>query len=182
MIRAQCAGAMKKPVLLGAVLLLAALSASDADEEHCTDSESCSEPAESIWSWLPQSWDIFSILEKIEKTIMYNINKKAQELYEDFARSMQSWEIFSTIQKILTNVKDTIAHNAKVVYEKLEDFADRVRNVFREEFGSFLEVLWERALGIAPESGKYRHLSNCIHTCIHTTFKYRTPTIIGHIY
>ena len=138
---------MKKPVLLGAVLLLAALSASGVDNGYCTD-ESCSEPnvadvAESSGS----------LWQSLSSTI------RSSGSY------MQSWDIFSTIQEYLIKIKDTIVHNinkkAQEVYEKLEDFADRVRNVFREEFGSFLEVLWERALGTAPESGKYRHLSNC---------------------
>ena len=145
------AGAMKKPVLLGAVLLLAALS---ADKGYCTD-ESCSELAESSdpWTWLQSListvrsagsfmpyWDdilstIQEYLTKIKDTVVYNINKKA----------LQFWNILSTIQKYLTKIKDTIVRNinkkAKEVYEKLEDFADRVRTVFYEEFGSFIGEL-----------------------------------------
>ena len=161
---------MKKRPVVGGLLLLAALSTSGAmssmdwakskldslmdsaeqvassvketassmfvntDNGYCTD-ESCSEPP--------------SVADVVQSSGSY----------------MQSWDIFSTIQEYLTKIQDTVVYNinkkAKEVYEKLEDFADRVRTVFREEFGSFLEVLWERALGTAPESGKYRHLSNC---------------------
>ena len=84
--------------------------------------------------------------------------------------STQRWNVFSTIQDTLTSVKDTIKYNvyktgegiynttaefAEEVYTTVADFSERVRVVFREEFNSFLEVLWERAIGTDPANGTW---------------------------
>ena len=39
-------------------------------------------------------------------------------------------------------------------YSAVEDFSERVRSVFREEFSSFLEVMWESAVGTDPANGR----------------------------
>lgn len=74
----------------------------------------------------------------------------------------QRWNIYSTISDAVTSVKDAVAYKAykaaeKVyntttkfasdVYEAVEDFSERVRYVFREEFSAFLELVWETAVG-----------------------------------
>ena len=76
--------------------------------------------------------------------------------------SAQHWTLFSAIRDTLTSVKDTLKYNAyraaegaynktvefaEGVYETIDSFAERVRDVFREEFSSFLDVLWEGAMG-----------------------------------
>ena len=82
--------------------------------------------------------------------------------------SAQGWILLSAISDTITSVKDTIQYNAyraaegvynttaefaENMYETIESFSERVRLVFREEFNSFLEIIWESALGTNPANG-----------------------------
>ena len=84
------------------------------------------------------------------------------QLEEKPDTSTQHWNVFSTITDYVTTVKDTVKFTvykkagefADTVYETVDDFAERVRYVFREEFNYFLEVLWESAVGTNPANGE----------------------------
>lgn len=99
------------------------------------------------------------------------------ELEEAGDRSAQSWNLFSAIRDTLTSVKDTIKYNVYKAYNKtvefagniygvVEEFSERVRTVFKEEFTSFLEILWESAVGTNPENGR-------MESCMNLEFQHR---------
>ncbi|CAI8028632.1 hypothetical protein GBAR_LOCUS16309, partial [Geodia barretti] len=79
--------------------------------------------------------------------------------------SAQKWNIFSSISDAIISFKDTVKYNAYKklegmynttaefadnIYSAVEDFSERVRSVFREEFSSFLDIMWESAVGTDP--------------------------------
>ena len=83
--------------------------------------------------------------------------------------STQTWNPFSAISDALIYVKDTLKYTvykklegmynttAKIadnIYSAVEDFSERVRSVFREEFSSFLDIMWESAVGTDPANGR----------------------------
>ena len=90
----------------------------------------------------------------------------ADELEKVGDGSAQKWSIFSAISDTIISVKDTLKYHAykkfegivnttaEFVYNKVEDFSERVRSVFREEFSSFLDIMWESAVGTDPANGR----------------------------
>ena len=77
-----------------------------------------------------QSWNIFSAIDDFKDALKYTAYKKLEGMY-------------NTTAKIADNI-----------YSAVEDFSERVRSVFREEFSSFLEVMWESAVGTDPANGR----------------------------
>ena len=92
-----------------------------------------------------------------------------ESVEDDSHWSAQPWNVLYTITDTLTTVKDNLKYNAYKtvegvyntttefagsVFDAVEEFSERVRGVFREEFTSFLENIWERAVGTDPANGK----------------------------
>ena len=131
-----------KNLVLRALVLIAALAISSAENQYCTDS-GCDIPGS-----------------KSGTSNVVESDKGELDTVPD--SSTQQWDVLSTIGGILTSVKDTVLYNlytkpmefAKSVYDQATEYAEKVRSVFREEFHKFLEVLWEAGVGIDPKSGK----------------------------
>ena len=89
------------------------------------------------------------------------------------------WNLFSSLWDTINNAKDVVVRTAyktfQGAYKKtaefaqnvvlaIEDFAEKVREVFREEFNTYLELFWEATVGTNPESGKHFHIQFIIHS------------------
>ena len=93
--------------------------------------------------------------------------------------STQSWNVFSSIIDTLITVKDTIKYNVykagsktAEVYNNIVNFAEQVRVVFREEFNTFVEVIWVVTVGTYPANGIY---INIVCVAIHLNFLLQIP-------
>ena len=173
---------MAKNLLLFSTLALLYCSthcSRDQENGHCSR-DGCTDELEEAGGRSAQRWNTFSALlycsthcSRDQDNGYCSRDGCADELEKAGSRSAQRvWSIFSSISNtLLTSVKDTIKYNAYKTYNKtaefagnireaVEDFSERVRTVFREEFSSFLEVLWERAVGTKPENGKMESYMN----------------------
>ena len=125
-----------------ALLLGRASSGGDPGSEYCTRDDGCPESP-----------------------------RGGEELATAGDASAQKWNIFSAISDAVTSVKDSVKYTvyktaervyntttkfAENVYVAVEDFTERVRRVFREEFSTFLEVLWESSVGTNPADGRQK--------------------------
>ena len=74
-----------------------------------------------------------------------------------YNKAVKVAEVFYNKTKIVAEqVYNHTAEFAGKVYEKIEEFAEKVRIVLREEFDSFLEVIWEDgSLGGTYENGMF---------------------------
>ena len=101
------------------------------------------------------------------------------QLVKEGGITASAWNFVSYAWDALNNLKDAVVRTgyktAQGVYNKtaefaqnvvlaVEDFAEKVREVFREEFNTYLELFWEATVGTNPESGRHFHIQFIIHS------------------
>ena len=154
---------MKGQIALIAFLAVAVLvRPASSGDDHCT-ADSCPSDGselqitgESSFQW----WDLISaakhIITTVTDTLKFHAYKQMEKAYNKTAAALEvvkteifvqmKWmagTIYNKTAHIVEGLKNKTTEFAGRVYESIEEFAERVRAVLREEVDSFTEVLWE---------------------------------------
>ena len=127
-------------VLLALALVSVALCG--AEDGYCTE-DSCSEGTElqDIGETSFQWWNLNEMVKYIINTIKFILYRKieqAQNATIDIVESLKG-----TITHRFEVISNQTVKIAEAVYNKTAEFAEKVRDVLREEFDNFVELLWE---------------------------------------
>ena len=147
-------------VLLVSALVSVALCG--ADDGYCTE-DSCSEGTElqDIGETSFQWWNLYEMGKYIINTIKFNVYRKIEQAQNVTTAIVESLEakvnsalhgferFLNRTVKFAEELYNKTAEFAGEVYDKIiEEFAEKVRDVLREEFDNFLGLLWgEGSLG-----------------------------------
>jgi hypothetical protein len=151
-------------LVLLTVLVLVSPAASSSENDFCTE-DNCPEGTELIeiekssvvW------WSPYSVGKYLISLMVYQIQQQAKRVYNKAADVVEGVKskikevgdvLYNQIAKLVekfynkTSIVVEQAYNktaefAGRVYKKIEEYAEVVRNVLREEFNSFFEIIWD---------------------------------------
>ena len=146
------------------VLVLVSPAASSSENDYCTE-DNCPEGTElvEIGESSVVWWNPYSVGRHLISLMLYNIQQQAKRMYYKAADVVEgvkskikdiSEVLYNQTAKLIeafynkTSIVVEQAYNktaefAGRVYEKIGEYAEVVRNVLREEFSSFFEIMWE---------------------------------------